>query len=587
MNEISLKLFWCVVQVTIVCASASLIALLLRRCKRIPLVRMLQASLTLVFLLTVLSMSPWPRWGSISENTVSIIDADPVPSELLTQSPQLAEPPMNPHVNGTQSQAESWVQRWQPTWRAAAGSIKNAGHVASPWVLPLFAFSMFIGSTRLMVGCLEIRRLRRTSTRVADKHCNEMFRDLQDRSRLMHVDLRVHADLSAPATIGWQRPLVLLPNDWQSWTNDELRSVLAHELAHITRHDFRTLVAAHFVALFHFYHPLVHSLVSNLRLEQEMAADAAAAKLAGGRERYMSSIASLALRLDNRSVTWPLRCFLPTRGDFLRRIEMLKNPLPVVRSNFSSVGVACTLLILVIGITAAGFRPQSVLAQAVEKQEASVVDDKDAESAREQSGRHAHSIGLAMHNYFRQHGSLPPAVIVGPSGVKHSWRVAILPQLGYTDLYNKYNFDEPWDSAGNKKLLNLIPDVYRAADAEKDSSDASWFAVVGEGTAFGSDEGHQFEDFTDGTSNTLLVVESKLSIPWSQPKDIEYSEKKPLPKLGGIHKGGFMSVFVDGAAHFIMDEVEGDVLRNVILRADGSVLDHKELHPERYPRKSE
>lgn len=266
---------------------------------------------------------------------------------------------------------------------------------------------------------------------------------------------------------------------------------------------------------------------------------------------------------------------------------MLKNPLPVVRSNFSSVGVACTLLVLVIGIAAAGFRPQAVLAQAVKKQDASVVDDKDAESAREQSRRHAHSIGLAMHNYFRQHGSLAPAVIVGPNGVKHSWRVAILPQLGYTDLYNKYNFDEPWDSDGNKKLLNMIPDVYRAADAEKDSSDASWFAVVGEGTAFDSDEGHRFEDFTDGTSNTLLVVESKLSIPWSQPKDIEYSEKKPLPKLGGIHKGGFMSVFVDGAPHFIMDEVEGDVLRNVILRADGSVLDHKELHPERYPRKSE
>ena len=41
-----------------------------------------------------------------------------------------------------------------------------------------------------------------------------------------------------------------------------------------------------------------------------------------------------------------------------------------------------------------------------------------------------------------------------------SWRVAILPYLGHQDLYNKFNLDEPWDSAHNKALLKEMPSMY-------------------------------------------------------------------------------------------------------------------------------
>lgn len=266
---------------------------------------------------------------------------------------------------------------------------------------------------------------------------------------------------------------------------------------------------------------------------------------------------------------------------------MLKNPSPVARSNYRLIGVASALPILAIGLLTAGFRPQAVLAQDDERQAASAVDAKDAESAKAKSMDNAKKIALAMHNYYDKHGSFPPAVIVGPDGVKHSWRVAILPQLGYYDAHSKYNFEKPWDSPENKKLLDMIPEVYLAPGTAGDTSDTSWFAVVGEGTAFDSDRGRKFEEFTDGTVNTLLVVESKLSVPWTQPKDIEYHKDGPLPKLGGIHEGGFVSAFVDGAAHFITDKVDEEVTRNILRRADGNLVPYEELHPERQPRERE
>lgn len=593
MSEISFNLLWCVVQVTIVCASASLLTLILSRWNRIPVVGMLQVSLALVFLLTLLSLSPWPRWGSTSRNRVSVVQSDPVPGELLTQSQELAESHAAISAHSRRPQPASWTQPWQSSWSTLAACMNYLSRIGLPWLLPLLAVSLFIGGVRFLAGWNEIRRLRKTSTPLADHRCNEMFLDLKHKLALMHVDLRVHRDIPTPATMGWRRPVILLPDGSRSWTNDELRSVLAHELAHVARHDFRTLALAQVAALLHFYHPLVHSLVSSLRLEQEMAADAAAAKLAGGHKRYMASLASLALRMDSRSAAWPLRCFLPTSGAFIWRIEMLKNPSPAVRSNYRLIGVASALPILAIGLLTAGFRPQAVLAQDDQRQAASAVDAKnhpasavdakDAESARTKSMDNAKKIALAMHNYYDKHGSFPPAVIVGPNGVKHSWRVAILPQLGYSNAHGKYNFEKPWDSPENKKLLDMIPDVYLAPGAAGDSSDTSWFAVVGEGTAFDSDKGRKFEEFTDGTVNTLLVVESKLSVPWTQPKDIEYVEDKPLPKLGGIHNGGFVSAFVDGAAHFITDKVDEKVIRNILQRADGNLVPYEELHPERQP----
>ena len=101
--------------------------------------------------------------------------------------------------------------------------------------------------------------------------------------------------------------------------------MLAHEIAHIARHDFATWVAAQLALVFHFYHPLVHWLAARLRLEQELAADAAAAQLTGGQRSYLTTLAGMALRQSDRPLAWPARTFLPTRGTFMRRIEMLRD----------------------------------------------------------------------------------------------------------------------------------------------------------------------------------------------------------------------------------------------------------------------
>jgi len=189
-------------------------------------------------------------------------------------------------------------------------------------------------------------------------------------------------------------------------------------------------------------------------------------------------------------------------------------------------------------------------------------------------------ISTALHGYYDKHGSFPPAAVDGRNGATHSWRVALLPQLGHQDLYNEYRLDEPWDSPANIKLLQRIPDVYQAHGAPKESTNACYFAIVGDGTAFAArGKGLELKDFFDGTSNTLLVVESKRAVPWTKPQDIDYSIDKPLPKLGGFHEGGFACVFADRSLRFIMEVVKEPVVRNIIGRKDAVPLDLEELGP--------
>ena len=171
------------------------------------------------------------------------------------------------------------------------------------------------------------------------------------------VALREASELTTPATIGWRRPVVLLPFNWRDWDGDERRAVLAHELAHVRRGDFLAGLVAQLALALHFYHPLAHWLVGRLRLEQELAADAWGARLSGGPSSYLATLAQMALRRDGSPLTWPARAFLPSHGTFVRRIEMLKNHGPIRQLTLPLASRVLTVAALAaIGLLVAGVR---------------------------------------------------------------------------------------------------------------------------------------------------------------------------------------------------------------------------------------
>ena len=230
------------------------------------------------------------------------------------------------------------------------------------WIVGVFALGIAIGLIRLILGVRGTREIRRASCMVNDKTALELMDVLQAELGLnQHVELRQADQLTTAATIGFRSPVILLPPHWKDWQEKELRAVLSHELAHIHHRDFAAQLLAQVGLILHFYNPIVHWLSERMKLEQELAADAVAANLAGGQRDYLRVLATLAIDHQNNYVGWPARAFLPTRSSFLRRLEMLRASKAVSAGSSTAgrLGVLMFITALTVGLVT--LRPESGL----------------------------------------------------------------------------------------------------------------------------------------------------------------------------------------------------------------------------------
>ena len=140
-------------------------------------------------------------------------------------------------------------------------------------------------------------------------------------------------------------------------------------------------------------------------------------------------------------------------------------------------------------------------------------------------GNNLKQIAIALHKYHDEFGSFPPAVVRDKVGrPMHSWRVLLLPFLEEQELYERYNFDEPWDSQHNLQLATSIPPAYycslRRREAEA-SGYTNYFVPVGPDTAWPPTGARHFGEITDGTGNTVLVVaDHSRNTVWLEPTDL-------------------------------------------------------------------
>ena len=151
-----------------------------------------------------------------------------------------------------------------------------------------------------------------------------------------------------------------------------------------------------------------------------------------------------------------------------------------------------------------------------------------------------------------------------------SWRVRMLPYLEGAALYEQFHLDEPWDSENNKKLVEKMPEVFNDPQIKTDPGMTVFQAVVGPGMAFEADKELKYSDFTDGTSNTIGLVEvaANKAVPWTKPADWEIDVKNPTKGLASVDNR-FLALFMDGHIEAMPDVGRSDLFVTRFTRAAG------------------
>jgi Protein of unknown function (DUF1559) len=184
-------------------------------------------------------------------------------------------------------------------------------------------------------------------------------------------------------------------------------------------------------------------------------------------------------------------------------------------------------------------------------------------------------LALATHNFLDAHGRFPAQAIYDKNGrALLSWRVQLLPFLGENELYKEFHLDEAWDSEHNQKLIARIPALFRTPELlSRDREKTTMLGPVGKRAFFQGKQGLTIRDITDGTSNTIMILEATPAdaVIWTKPDDFNVD-------FGHLHerlfqgRDSFGTAFCDGAYHLLQHAMKEKTLQWLFSINGGEII---------------
>ncbi len=189
-----------------------------------------------------------------------------------------------------------------------AGGMRSAVTPGSgafePGILRVWALGVLVFSLRLVWSSRYVYKLRGTGT-PAEDGLAALVAGLLDRmgvSRAVCVLISPLAD--TPSVVRWLRPVILIPPAClMGLTAEQLETVIAHEIAHILRHDYLVNLLQSVVEAFLFYHPAVWWISARIRRERELCCDDMVVESFGGALCYARALTGLErLRIGRQTL---------------------------------------------------------------------------------------------------------------------------------------------------------------------------------------------------------------------------------------------------------------------------------------------
>ena len=227
-----------------------------------------------------------------------------------------------------------------------------------PWALLAWLAGVLFLSIRFLGGLTTANRLTRRGARPAEAEWQEMLERLAARLAVTRpVRLLQSAVVKVPTAIGAFRPVILLPASvFTGLPARGLEALIAHELAHVRRHDYLVNLIQTAAETLLFYHPAVWWVSSRIRAEREQCCDDLAIAATGDARTYARAL----FRLEEMRGAAPRLAVAAGGGNLWKRVLRLLSEAPPSAAGSGWVSGALALaMVFAIGAAARVGSPES------------------------------------------------------------------------------------------------------------------------------------------------------------------------------------------------------------------------------------
>jgi len=234
--------------------------------------------------------------------------------------------------------------------------------------LPALVWGWFGGvialSIRSLGGWAVAERFARRHTRPAEAIWEEKFAALAKRLRISRpVRLAVSALAQVPAVVGWARPIVLVPASvFTGLSAEQIEALLAHELAHVRRHDYLVNLLQTAAETLFFYHPAMWWVSRKIRDERENCCDDLAVEICGDALAYVRALTEL----EQMRQSTPRLAMAADGGSLLNRVQRLLGMNQAAGSApagwIASLGIVAALVVAGLAANGPAQRPERAVA---------------------------------------------------------------------------------------------------------------------------------------------------------------------------------------------------------------------------------
>jgi len=192
--------------------------------------------------------------------------------------------------------------------------------ILETWALQVWFAGVLVFAQRLIRSSRHIARLQHDGDAAGAPLIATVSRLARQMNVRLPIDVLISRLIDSPSVAGWLRPVILLPAaTLMNLTVQQLETVLAHELAHIRRHDYLINILQNLAETLFFYQPAIWWVSSRIRHERELCCDDLVVEVCGDAIGYARALT----KLERLRVTSPELAMSSTAGPLLYRIQRL------------------------------------------------------------------------------------------------------------------------------------------------------------------------------------------------------------------------------------------------------------------------